>query len=370
MAPSTVTPTPDELARHVLTRRLALRRGEKVLIESFPRALPWANAFVRQARRLDARPFLHYEDERSYWDTIDSGHVDAIGEPGEHEWAALDATDVYVYFWGPEDLRRRDRLSDGVRSRSVAYNQRWYERARAVGLRGARMEIGKVTEPNARYYGLNYRAWRAEILAATMRDPDALRPAFRRLERSLGRGREVRLTAPGGTDLTLALDHGPVRVFDGTRTGPAPKRWRFASMATVPSAAVGTRLNGGIAEGTLVANRPSYLGSGIAQGGTARFEDGRVTRLSFRHGGAEVRKEFNAASKGGDQPGFIEIGVEPALHISPDLEDCEAGAVTIGIGANGGWGGKNRSDFMTWLVVAGGKLTVDGREIVRRGRVL
>ncbi len=370
MATSSRPPTPDELARHVLTRRLGLKRRESVLIESFPTALPWANAFVRQARRLDARPTLLYEDERSYWDAVDSGHADAVGNPGEPEWAALEATDVYVYFWGPEDIARRARLPEGVEARATAYNQSWYDRARAAGVRGARMEIAKATEANARYYGVNLRQWKSEVLEATMRDPRTLRRPFARLEKALGRGRDVRLTAPNGTDLTLALDHGPVRIFDGRRERPAPKRWRYALMTTVPSAAVGTRLSGSVAEGTLVANRPSYLPYGVARGGTARFTDGRLTRLSFREGGAATRRSYAAASKGRDQPAFFEVGLDPALHGVPDIEDCEAGAVTVGVGANAGWGGSNRSDFMSWLVVAGAKLSVDGKPIVRNGRVL
>lgn len=370
MAPSNASPTPDELARHVLTRRLAVKRRENVLIEAYPTALAWANAFVRQARRLDARPLLHFEDERSYWDAVDSGHLDAIGVPGDHEWAALEHTDVYVYFWGPENLARRHRLPKRADERLTAFNRAWYERAREYGVRGARMEIAKVTAANARFFGLKERTWRNEVLEATMRDPSVLRPKFKKLERLLARGTELRLRAPGGTDLTLALDHGPVRIFDGTRTEPGPKRWRFATMASIPSAVVGARLNGRVADGTIVANRPSYFGTGAAYGGRARFQNGRLRSLSYQKGGAGPRRAYQEASKERDRPGFIEIGLEPSLHGIPDLEDCEAGAVTLGIGGNAGWGGRNKSDFMTWLVVAGGTLSLDGRPVVRGGRVL
>ena len=340
------------------------------MIESFPTALPWATAFVRQARRLDARPLLLYEDERSYWDAIASGHVDALGQPGASEWAALESADVYVYFWGPEDHRRRQRLPPEIRSRSTAFNMRWYDRARKRGIRGARMEIAKVTEANARFYGVSARRWRAALIEATMRDPRSLRRRVRRVDRMLRRGRELHLTAPGGTDLTLALDHGPIRTFDGCRLRAAPRRWRFAAMATIPSAAVVTRHDTRVAEGTFVANRPSYLGSGVARGGHARFSGGRLLDFGFRQGGAGPREAYAAASRGRDVPGFIEVGLDPALEAIPDLEDCEAGAVTLGIGANTGWGGSNRSTFMTWMVVGGGTLSVDGNVVVRSGQVL
>ena len=63
----------DRLARQVLTVRLRLKAGENVTIETYPTALPWALGFVREARRLGARPVLHYEDERSYWTAVDVG---------------------------------------------------------------------------------------------------------------------------------------------------------------------------------------------------------------------------------------------------------------------------------------------------------
>ena len=365
-----MAPTPDAFARHVLTRRLAVKPKESVLIETYPSSLRWATAFVRQARRLDARPTLLYEDERSYWDAIGSGHVDALGQPGSAEWAALEAADVYVYFWGPENLARRQRLPDGVDERATAYNREWYDRARKAGVRGARMEIAKATPENARFYGLPVRRWRSALLEATMRDPRTYQGAIRKLSGALSKGKEVRLTAAGGTDVHLALDHGPVRTFDGRRERPSPKRWRFASMATIPSAAVGCRLRTTVAEGTVVANRPSYLGTGVARGGVARFSDGRMTRLSFREGGPPVLRAYRKASKGRDRAGILEIGLEPTLQGIPDLEDCEAGAVTIGIGTNTGWGGTNGTNFMTWLVVAGGQLSIDGRPVLRAGRIL
>lgn len=370
MARSFQAPTPDELARHVLKRRLGIKRGEALVVESFPSSLPWATAFVRQARRMDARPLLLFEDERTYWDTIDSGHVDTIGTPPESEWALLEASDVYVYFWGPENHARRSRLPEAVAAKASAYNREWYDRARRAGLRGVRMEMAKVTPANARFYQIPFREWRNAILTATMRDPSDLKRPIERVSRALARGREVRLTAPGGTDITLALDHGPIRTFDGRCERPGPRRWRFSVMATVPSAVVGSRLKTSVAEGTIAANRPSYLGTGVAHGGTARFQGGHLVRLSFRAGGNAVRKEYAASSRGRDLVGFIEVGLDPALHGLPDLEDCEAGAVTLGLGTNTSWGGSNRTDFMTWLTVAGGRLTVDGQDVVRSGRVL
>ena len=44
-------------------------------------------------------------------------------------------------------------------------------------------------------------------------------------------------------------------------------------------------------------------------------------------------------------------------------EDVEAGALMVAVGGNGYYGGKNRSPFFGWGIVAGGALEVDGRPV-------
>ena len=120
----------DRLAKSVYQHRLGLKPKENVVIEASPSTIKWAGGFVREARRRGARPLLQYEDETSYWTAIQEGHADRLGTPGEHEWAALDEADVYIFFFGPEHARRRAQLSEATLEKVTAYNGRWYERAR------------------------------------------------------------------------------------------------------------------------------------------------------------------------------------------------------------------------------------------------
>lgn len=52
------------------------------------------------------------------------------------------------------------------------------------------------------------------------------------------------------------------------------------------------------------------------------------------------------------------------------LEEAEAGAVTVGVGRNVGFGGKTKGDFLAYITLGGGELSVDGRPLVRRGKVV
>jgi leucyl aminopeptidase (aminopeptidase T) len=359
----------DQLARVVLRNRLGVKPKENVTIEAYPAALPWATGFVREARRLGARPLLHLEDEASYWAAVEEGKGDLLGNPGDHEWAALEETDAYIYFWGPQDLARRNRLPAKTQSSLVAFNRRWYDIARRSSLRGARMFLGRVTEENARTWGIPVRRWEREVVTASLEDPARFRADAQRIRRAFERGRSVRLRHPNGTDLTLALRQRPANVTLGDLP-PAKKRGRFGMMVNVPDASVYVAVDEGTADGTLVSNRTVSCFGTPHRGGRFRFSNGRLTGLRFASGGAAFLGPYRRAGKGKDRPSFLEVGLNAGVRSAPMLEEIERGTVTVGVGQNAGFGGKTDTDFLGYLSVRGAELLVDDRPLVRGGRIV
>jgi leucyl aminopeptidase (aminopeptidase T) len=360
----------DRLARGVLRQRLRVKPKENVTIETYPSSLPWATGFVREARRLGARPLLLYEDERSYWSAVEEGRAGLVGTPGAHEWAALKGSDVYIYFWGPENLARRGRLPDREAEKLVAFNSKWYQLAQKAGVRGARMGIARVTEANARFFGVPLGSWREQVVRASLRDPASIRPSATRLARRLARGRSVRIRHPNGTDLTLALAGREPLTSLGEVTAESMKT-PFGSMANVPDASVYVAVDEGTADGQFVANRRTTSPSGSPiEGGRFTFRNGRLARSAFRRGGTGFRVPYRAAGVGRDLPSFLEVGLDPAVMGGPLIEESEAGAVTVGVGRNTFAGGKTAVDFFAYLTLGGAELSIDGQKIVRGGRVL
>lgn len=365
-------PTPreaDRLARQVLTTRLHLKADENVTIEVYPTALLWALGFVREARRLGARPLLHYEDERSYWTAVEEGRAELIGTAGRHEWAALSKTDVYVYFWGPEDQNRLNHLPDAVGEKLVGFNDRWYTEAHRAGLRGVRMGIARVTAANARRWGVPLAAWRKEMMIASTLDPKKFVPSSQKLRKALERGHSARISHPNGTDLSLGLLRRKAWVPLGWVT-PASMRRPFGMMASVPDGSVYVAVDEATAEGTLVSNRMSGLFGEPVRGGQWTFRRGRLVGQRYSEGGASVRGDYAKGGKGRDRPSMLEVGLDPSIRISPNMEENERGAVSVGVGSNAGFGGQTRCNFVAHLTVAGAELSIDGRTVVRDGRIV
>ena len=369
MTPSITEAQADLLARQVLTRRLHVRPNENVTIETYPSALPWATALVRETRRLRAHPLLFYEDERSYWRALDEGRASLIGTPGAPEWAALERTDAYIYFWGPEDQARAAQLSESTWSKITAYNRRWYEVAKKAGLRGARMGIARVTEKNARFWGVPMGSWQREVYAATVRDPATLRRDAARLEKVLAEGHTIRLRHSNGTDLTLGLAGRSPLVATGELT-PQSMATRSGRMTSIPDANVLAAVDEATAEGRVVSNRTSSMVGEPLQAGRLSFAGGRLKGFSFSKGGSAFRTAYRGGSSGKDRPSFLEIGLDADVRIAPGLEESERGAVTVGVGRNAPFGGKTSSSFLGYVTVGGADLFVDERPVVRSGRLV
>ncbi len=235
----------DRLAQVVLDQCLAVRRGETLTVETWDHALPWARAFVLEARRRGCEPTLVVEDEAAFFRSLaQSGSRTVPSAPA----AIAEASDAYVYFPGPEHFPRLLGLSaeelDAVLGRHGAG---WWRAARRAGLRAARIAVAAATAPAAARFGVDRDAWQRELVQGSLVAPDRLARAAGRLVRRLHRARQVHLHHPNGTDLTVEVLRAPPVVEDG-RVDRADRRaagcglrsrrgwWRFRSFPGSPTA--------------------------------------------------------------------------------------------------------------------------------------
>ena len=366
MDPETGDPV-ERMAHVVLRDTLRVRPGENVTIEAWSGSVPWARAFVAEARRLGALPMTLYEDEELFWDAASSGKLGSLGKVGDHEWAALGKTDAYVFFFGPSEWPRFENLPERVRSRVQAYNREWYRRARRAKLRGARMFVGRTSPQAADVFHVDLDRWRDELVRATLVPPATMHRVGKKIAQRLLRGRTVRISHPNGTDLTLQLKQYPVQLDDGLVDADDLRAGN--NMTWMPSGVVGAAVDESFGEGRIVANRAVYLSPGPAEGGEWTLRDGRLRSFSYGRGAEHFEKPYGEAPKGRDQPGFLSIGLNPEISMSPQMEDQELGALTFRIGGNKFSGGRNPCEFFSWLVVRGADVSVDGRPLVTGGKI-
>lgn len=363
--------SPPAVARALLGSALAVRRGEHVVVYSWNHTLAWASACVAEARRIGASPFLLLEDEPAFWRSLDLA-------PSAARWsglsgpvrAALARSDALVYFPGPADRPRLHALPPHLLSPFLGDEDAWLRQTRTARVRGVRCLLGYASDAQAERWGVPGAMWRSQLIRGiTDVDYGALGRAAARSARLLRRGRELRVTAANGTDLRLRLRGRNPWVDDGRVD--AEDRRRGRTLTSAPSGTVVVAVDERASEGTVIANRPSFLSGGRAEGGEWEVEAGRLRNYWYTEGGDAFEAEFATAPRGRETLSLFAIGVNPSLPPGvPQAEDQEEGTVTIAIGGNTLYGGRNRCRYLSWLTVGEATVAVDGAPLSDRGKLL
>ena len=362
---------PAGVARALVANALRLRRGEHLAIVSWTHTLPWATACVSEARRIGARPFLVLEDEASFWKSVEvAPRTRAWSDLPAPVLAAVDRADALLYFPGPADRPRLRSLPPGQLTPFLGSDDSWLRRTRRSRIRGVRCLLGYASDAQADRWGIPGAMWRSQLMRGiTEVEPALLARDAKRVAQLLRRGRSLRLTATNGTDLTLRLRGRTPWVDDGS-VDPDDRR-HGRTLATAPGGSVAVAVDETSAEGTVVANRPSYLASGRVSGAQWEVEKGRLRNYWYTEGADTFEAEFGSAPRGAQVVSLIALGVNPALPGGvPQAEDEEAGTVTLAIGGNTLYGGRNRCRFLSWITLAEATVTVDGHPLADRGQVL
>ena len=362
---------PVQVAQALVGTALGVKRDENVIIETWNHTLPYATACVVEARKRGAHPMLLLEDETAYWRSIDMAPAIAQwSRVGRHEWAALAQADAYVFFPGPADRPRFRSLPSEHVAALTGYNSDWYKRAEKSRLRGVRSILGYATEPQAATWGVSAATWRSQLIRGAV-DADAkqIRQTAVRVAKKLLKGKQLRITAANGTDLTLKLRGRTPFVDDGV-IGPEDLK-AGNNMTVSPPGAVAVAIDERSAEGMAIANRPTFAGFGRLEGGQWEAHSGRLASAWYTEGQAVFDDRFAKAPKGKEILSVFSLGLNAALAAGvPQVEDQELGAVTLAIGGNAGYGGSNKVGFSTWIVIGEATVAVDGAPLCDRGHIL
>ena len=361
-----------EMARIVLAKTLQVRPGEAVTIETWDSTVRWSVAFVLEARRMGAHPVLLYNDEETYWKTLELAGPKVLGVAGRHEWAALEKTQAYVFFWGPSDGVREEALPSETAEQMTAWDTRWFETAGRAGVRLARMFLGRVSEATARAYGVDAAEWSRELVEATLVDPARMHRTGLRLVERLKKGTSVEIRHPNGTALKLQLRHRDPRLDSGVLPFRAPRGARRPRGSggildvTLPAGVVTVAVDEEVGEGRFVSNCPTDSLQGPLVGGRWDLRDAHLTSYSYDSGGATFERQYRQAGPHLATPALLAIGLNPKIRQAPVMRDQQLGAITFALGGNRYFGGQTDGHgFRPYLHLTEAELRIDGKVVVQ-----
>jgi len=357
-------PPAEALARAVLDRALAVRRGESVVIEAWSHALPWARALVVEARRRGATPTLVLEDEEAFFGSLALAPRRRLPVAGR----LPPATDAYVYLGGPEAFPRLLALPPAELESIVGrHGAAWWRAARASRLRAAGVALAAVTETAADRYGVDVDGWRREVLRASLIDPRRLARRARACVRGARPGSVVEIRHANGTALTLRLGREPPIVEDGTVDPGDRRTGRF--WTGVPAGAIAWPLAAGVADGWWESNRPTFdrfAEPPVTVGARFLFRAGRLDEFAFDRGGEAFEAAYAHGGPGRDLATALTLGLNPAIAHAPELGELAAGTVGLVLGGRARGDGRP-ARFRYLSLLAGADVTVAGRPWIRAG---
>ncbi len=355
----------EALAKNVIRRSLQIKPKEGVIVECWNHGLDAAREFVYQLRAVGAKPMFLFEDEPTYWQSVETLPPSKLGQVSKPEWSALAEADAYIFLPGPADIARY-RRNMAKMAAATAYNSEWYRRAGKAGLRGARVLLGYVSPERAQSYGFEYAPWRSMVLEMGAADFGAISRKGKRIAALLSRDAEVTVAAPNGTDLTFRLKGRAAHCDDGIVDAADLKEGEF--MTGVPPGSSYVAPDETSADGTVVADLPMpYLGT-LTRGVRLEFREGKGA-WSSTEGGEAIRAMYDKATGAKDRLAAISIGLNPAAKYGFLQDDLVAGSVEISVGDNTEWGGKNKSSFSFAARLSQATVRIGRKTVVDGGRL-
>ncbi len=200
-------------------------------------------------------------------------------------------------------------------------------------------------------------------------DYSGLQSTGEKLKVILASGKELTITNPNGTNLTVKIQGRPAFVSDGVISTEDAKKGGPACQVWLPAGEVYLAPAPGTAEGKVVIDRLIHRGKTV-EGLTLTFKAGKLTAMTATSGLEPIKALYDASDTGKDAFAFIDLGINPDVQVpsgSKLLAWMPAGMTTIGFGNNTWAGGDNKTSFELAGHIPGSTVKVDGNTVIENG---
>jgi len=364
------------LARQILDVCLNVKSGEHVWINSWDHTLGLASQLAWECTKRGCEILTTIQQEDLWLRSIIEAPVESLDVLPKQIAAALEKTDVYIYTLGPSRPVPWDKMPKERRKLVTRwflednnFVKAWKKIAKARRIRMLGIEATLATPETARVLGLDYRTWSRVMFSSCMVDYHAIAERARRLAEIISGEGPVHITTPQGTDFRFRLDRRPVDTGYGLADNEMVRK---GGMVFVPAGGVEVSADEKSGKGVVVFDAPilSLVKEGRIERLTLRVKNGRISQHSAASNSAAFGRWLKKGSGDVDRFGFFGFGLNPRLRHGFTQDDKVLGGVTIGFGDNSDKAGKNRAGGQGfWASMTGATMTIDGRVLMRAGRL-
>jgi leucyl aminopeptidase (aminopeptidase T) len=375
LAQSTKPLSPDltALAHRIAVTSAGIKPGDVVVVAGGKHTIPLMEAIAIEAQKAGGMTNLFLSSDsvtRSYYRDVPEEHL-ALTPTFFGDWVRT--IDVWIGLPGEEDFPS---LLAGIPEKRVAKAMEAGQVLNEIINRsGVRVVfVGYPSAGAAKASRMPYETLEQQHWAGVAADYKAIAARGAALQGVLKSAREVRVTAPSGTDVTFTIGERPVFLNDGIVTEEDAKGTvLLARFASLPGGEILVAPPERSASGKVVVPRHRCKDSPL-RNVAFELDRGQVRNLQAGQGGECLKRDLDAFGEPAMVFGSFTLGLNPALQVIENGADfrpsAAAGLVTLAIGANEWLGGANKTQGGFQFPIVGATVIADGKVLVREGRLV
>lgn len=360
--------TAERLARSIVRHSLRPKEYESIIISTYPHTIDLAEQVTLECQKLGADPLTVLDTDATFYGGLKNFSEENLKTCSSHCTGLLEYVRSYVWLGGPRDPAPMARTPKEKFAAMFEGEQAHYEKSLVKKPKNVFVALGSVTRERARVYGFNYARWKAMVESAIAADYERLAAAGAKAMALLSQEADVRVRADNGTDLRFRLA-GAARkpeVDDGMISDED-----LAAEVTdvsLPAGNVAVAPVEESARGTFVADVGIPQVGRLIEGLSWTFRDGRVVDFTAKRNVVAAQTGWETATGAKDMFGSFTIGLNPRAKPGYLQNAVAGGAVTIGIGENRNYGGKNESTYGFGSSLGAATVEIGGKTVIDRGR--
>lgn len=366
-------PKDEELARRVVTESAGVQPGDVVAIAGGKHTVQLMESIAIEVQKAGGLPVMLLSSdrvERSRWVDMPEEYLD---QTPEFLVAWLKEIDVWIGLPDEEDPQAiRAGVPESRLARAAKADAAVDEAFRKH--MGSAVWIGYPTHQEADQNGLDVAQYEAMYWRALAADYSAISRVGHKIKDMLRSAKNVTVSSPAGTKITVALADRPIMVNDGVVTREERREeWFINRVAGLPGGSVVFAPVETTVQGKVVVPGLKYRDA-VLRGVEFEFAAGKTRGLRAAEGEA-VLKEVLSEYQGIDRLGVISIGLNPHFRVveenGAEFRPFDgAGVVWLLLGNNAFLGGDNQEVGGFGFPITNATVAIDGQVVVRDGQLV
>ena len=356
------------LAENAVKNCLRIRADDNVTIFCYPHTLPLAEDLAVECFKRGADALLNLYTDRYYSAYMKHLTVEQLRKPSAFCRGLSELSTAQFNVGALEDPAGYRRVPPEKMAADGEAETEAHAPIRERKVRSLFLAIALVTRPRAKAYGYNFAAWQRNVRAASEVSSKTLTTAGQKLAGILGTADTLHVGAQGGTDLTVSIRGRRPMIFDGIVDDEKIAAGQLE--ASIPSGSAGVFPEETSANGVVVFDVPQAWAGRTIRKMRWEFRNGRLTGFDGDAAALMLKKQYEAATGDKDVISAVTLGTNPKAALGFLQNSIVRGAVTVGVGGNDFAGGNNKSSFGFQDTIRGATVEVDGKPVVREGKLL